>query len=78
MGAPLQNEKSTQSYIYSDRHPTERYGGVLWESRYENPVKFTGEKGDHPVFGGIHPRKIVSAAGVIEYTIKEGDRLDLL
>ena len=47
-------------------------------SRYESAKEFAGESGNEPVFGGIRPRKICSAAGVLEYTVKEGDRLDLL
>ena len=47
-------------------------------SRYESALGFAGENGKGPVFGGIRPRKIVPAAGVLEYTIKDGDRLDLL
>ncbi len=47
-------------------------------SRYENAVGFVGENGKAPVFGGIRPRKIGPAVGVLEYTLKEGDRLDLL
>ena len=47
-------------------------------SRYESAKVFAGESGKEPVFGGIRPRKIVPAAGVLEYTVKEGDRLDLL
>jgi len=47
-------------------------------SRYENAKEFTGENGKEPVFGGIRPRKISPAAGVLEYTVKDGDRLDLL
>lgn len=47
-------------------------------SRYESAMVFAGENGKEPVFGGIRPRKIVPAAGVLEYTINEGDRLDLL
>ena len=47
-------------------------------SRYENPLGFTGDNGKDPVFKGIRPRKITTAAGVLEYTISEGDRLDLL
>lgn len=47
-------------------------------SRYENAREFTGENGKEPVFGGIRPRTIRPAAGVLEYTVKEGDRLDLL
>ena len=33
-------------------------------SRYENAKQFAGENGKAPVFGGIRPRKIGSAAGV--------------
>ncbi len=47
-------------------------------SRYESAKKFAGEKGKEPVFGGIRPRKIDPAEGVLEYTVNEGDRLDLL
>jgi nucleoid-associated protein YgaU len=47
-------------------------------SRYEGAEEFTGENDKEPVFGGIRPRKIVPAAGVLEYIVKEGDRLDLL
>lgn len=47
-------------------------------SRYESARVFAGNNGKEPVFGGIRPRKIDSAVGVLEYTLKEGDRLDLL
>ncbi len=47
-------------------------------SRYESARVFAGENGEAPVFGGIRPRKIRPAAGVLEYTVNEGDRLDLL
>ncbi len=47
-------------------------------SRYENARMFAGDNGNEPVFAGIRPRKIDFAAGVLEYTVKEGDRLDLL
>lgn len=47
-------------------------------SRYEDPEVFAAENGKEPVFNGIRPRKIATVAGVLEYTIKEGDRLDLL
>lgn len=47
-------------------------------SRYEDTKGFTGKNENKPVFAGIRPRKITSAEGVLEYTIKEGDRLDLL
>ena len=47
-------------------------------SRYEGAKDFTAENGKEPVFGGIRSRNITLAAGVLEYTVKEGDRLDLL
>ena len=47
-------------------------------SRYERARLFAGENGNEPVFGGIRPRKVVPAAGVLEYIVKDGDRLDLL
>ncbi len=47
-------------------------------SRYEGARGFAAESGKKPVFAGIRPRKISSAAGVLEYTVKQGDRLDLL
>lgn len=47
-------------------------------SRYENAELFAGANSKAPVFGGIRPRKIRPAAGVIEYKVNEGDRLDLL
>lgn len=47
-------------------------------SRYESAKEFAGENGKEPVFGGIRPRKIGPATGILEYTVKEGDRLDLL
>ncbi len=47
-------------------------------SRYEGAEVFAGEDGKEPVFGGVRPRRIIPAAGVLEYTVKEGDRLDLL
>lgn len=47
-------------------------------SRYERARLFAGENGKEPVFRGIRPRKVVPAAGVLEYIVKEGDRLDLL
>ncbi|MCK4858628.1 MAG: hypothetical protein KAT58_11710 [candidate division Zixibacteria bacterium] len=47
-------------------------------SRYESAREFAGENCKESVFGGIRPRMIDPAAGVLEYTVKEGDRLDLL
>jgi len=47
-------------------------------SRYEEAKSFAASNGKEPVFRGIRPRKITLAAGVLEYTVKQGDRLDLL
>jgi nucleoid-associated protein YgaU len=47
-------------------------------SRYNSSEGFTAESGKDPVFNGIRPRKFTPAEGVLEYTIKEGDRLDLI
>ena len=47
-------------------------------SRYQNAVAFSAGKGQSPMFRGYRPRKITQATGVLEYTIIEGDRLDLL
>lgn len=47
------------------------------KSRYANAKLFSeSDRGD--AFAGIRPRNIVDAQGVLEYIIKEGDRLDLL
>ncbi len=48
------------------------------KSRYANPSKFSREDNASAVFKGIRPRVITPAAGVLEYTVKAGDRLDLL
>lgn len=45
-------------------------------SRYEKPVPFSGAK--EPLFLGMRPRAIGQATPVLEYRVKEGDRLDLL
>ena len=45
-------------------------------SRYENVKPFSSETDID--FSGLRPRKINEATGVLEYSIKEGDRLDLL
>ena len=47
-------------------------------SRYQNAIAFSASKGQSLKFRGFRPRKITPATGVLEYTIKEGDRLDLL
>jgi hypothetical protein len=47
-------------------------------SRYQNARPFFGEDGKVPVFKGTRARVIGPATGVLEYTVKEDDRLDLL
>ncbi len=47
-------------------------------SRYEHARDFSGAGPDAAVFRGRRPRRPDRAAGVLEYTIKAGDRLDLL
>ncbi len=44
-------------------------------SRYEKAKPFVGEGSS---FRGVRPRAIGVATGVIEHTVREGDRLDLL
>jgi len=47
-------------------------------SRYQDTLPFRGEEGREQVFKGLRPRAIGAASAVLEYRIKEGDRLDLL
>ena len=47
-------------------------------SRYQNPELFSEVNGHPPSFKGARPRKIGQATGVLEYIVKDGDRLDLL
>jgi hypothetical protein len=47
-------------------------------SRYYHTRSFSAENGQLPVFEGIRPRTIGPATGVLEYVVKEKDRLDLL
>lgn len=47
------------------------------KSRYANARRFTPVDGAVP-FQGVRPREILPAPGVLEYTVKAGDRLDLL
>jgi len=47
-------------------------------SRYKNALPFIGADGAAPAFSGYRPRAIGTATGVLEHTIKEEDRLDLL
>ena len=46
--------------------------------RYPQQTPFTNEAGSEPVFKGYRPRKITRATGVIEYTLNENERHDLL
>lgn len=48
------------------------------KSRYKDAQAFAGVDRSAPGFKGFRPRRIGSATGVLEYTIKEDDRLDLL
>ena len=48
------------------------------EARYERTRPFLGEGGKPAPFEGRRPRPITPVVGVLEYTVKEGDRLDLL
>jgi nucleoid-associated protein YgaU len=47
-------------------------------SRYRNARGFTPREDGSKVFDGVRPRDIGAASGVIEHTIRAGDRLDLL
>ena len=47
-------------------------------SRYQNAPLFAGLNGQLPEFRGVRARNIGPATGVLEYIVKENDRLDLL
>lgn len=47
-------------------------------SRYEKVKAFAPAADGAPAFRGIRPRPVPPTAGVIEHTVKAGDRLDLL
>ncbi|NTU43093.1 MAG: hypothetical protein HGA78_08575 [Nitrospirales bacterium] len=47
-------------------------------SRYDNSAPFQAEPGASKRFPGIRPRSIGPATGVLEHTVKEWDRPDLL
>lgn len=47
-------------------------------SRYKNAVVFSGTNSQAPIFKGFRPRSIGPATGVLEYIVKEDDRLDLM
>ncbi|HRF06670.1 hypothetical protein [Accumulibacter sp.] len=47
-------------------------------SRYAQVRAFVAEDGRQPAFKGGRARHIGAAAGVLEYTVKADDRLDLL
>ena len=47
-------------------------------SRYAKARLFTSKEDATRVFAGIRPRTIQQAPGVIQHTVKAGDRLDLL
>jgi phage tail protein X len=45
-------------------------------SRYQDALPFT--RAGEQAFGGVRPRAIGVASGVIEHVVRAGDRLDLL
>ena len=47
-------------------------------SRYDKTHLFESKEDGTDVFDGIRPREIDPATGVVQHTIKAGDRLDLL
>lgn len=47
-------------------------------SRYEKARSFRPAEGETEAFPGVRPREIGPATGVIEHTVRSGDRLDLL
>lgn len=47
-------------------------------SRYETARPFTAEPGRPAPFPGVRPREIPPTPGVIEHTVRSGDRLDAL
>ena len=47
-------------------------------SRYEKARSFAPGEGGAEPFPGVRPRAIGPAEGVIEHTVRAGDRLDLL
>jgi len=47
-------------------------------SRYKDAKTFAAEPGMPPPFQGIRPRDIAPATGVVEYQLKQWDRIDNL
>lgn len=50
----------------------------LKNSRFKNNRYFTVDENGDEVFKGVRPRSIATPEGVLEYIVKDGDRLDLL
>jgi len=48
------------------------------QSRYRNSGYFAKESGLPAPFPGIRPRDIGSATGIVEYNLKQWDRIDTL
>ena len=48
------------------------------KSRYAKARPFSRRDDGSEVFGGVRPRRIAAATGVIEHMVRKGDRLDLL
>jgi nucleoid-associated protein YgaU len=47
-------------------------------SRYETARPFTPSTAGRETFPGVRPREIATPPGVVEHTVRTGDRLDLL
>jgi nucleoid-associated protein YgaU len=47
-------------------------------SRYEKARPFTPATAGRPAFPGVRAREVATPPGVLEHTVRAGDRLDLL
>lgn len=50
----------------------------LKNSRYKDARRFEADAAGEIRCKGVRPREIGAAVGVVEYVVREGDRLDLL
>mgnify|MGYP001259467932 CR=1 FL=1 len=48
------------------------------KSRYANVRPFAYEAGETAVFRGVRSREIITADGVLEHVVRQGERLDLI
>lgn len=51
---------------------------VQKRSRYRNTKPFALPVGERAAFEGFRARELITAEGMLEHVVKEGDRLDLL